>query len=102
MVLKKIDQDSLGLVPVIVQDADTKEVLMLGFANDEAIAQTKATGLATFWSRSRNEIWVKGATSGNYLHVLDIKSDCDDDSLLYLAKPDGPTCHRGTSSCFDS
>lgn len=98
--MKTLDEASLGLVPVIVQDVDTKDVLMLGFANDEAVKMTRETSLGTFWSRSRGEIWVKGATSGNYLHVQEIKADCDNDTLLYIVKPDGPTCHRGTRTCF--
>jgi phosphoribosyl-AMP cyclohydrolase len=100
--MKTLDQDSVGLVPVVVQDEATRQVLMLGFANYEAIEKTKETGLATFWSRSRNELWVKGATSGNFLHVTSIRADCDDDALLFLATPDGPTCHTGATSCFDA
>jgi phosphoribosyl-AMP cyclohydrolase / phosphoribosyl-ATP pyrophosphohydrolase len=90
-----------GLVPAIVQHASTREVLMLGYMNAESLAQTRATGLVTFYSRSRQTLWVKGETSGNLLHVIEIRSDCDDDALLVLATPDGPTCHRGTPSCFD-
>jgi phosphoribosyl-ATP pyrophosphohydrolase/phosphoribosyl-AMP cyclohydrolase len=99
--MKVLDTDSLGLVPVVVQDADSLQVLMVGFTNDEAIRITKEKGLATFWSRSRNELWTKGETSGNFLKIIDIKQDCDDDTLLYLVSPVGPTCHRGTTTCFD-
>jgi phosphoribosyl-AMP cyclohydrolase len=98
--LKALESDSLGLYPVVVQNILTKEVLMLGFANADALTKTAETGLATFWSRSRSEMWVKGATSGNYLHVEEILSDCDADAVLYLARPEGPTCHTGSTSCF--
>ena len=89
-----------GLVPAIVQDADTKTVLMLGYMNEEAYRKTKETGLVTFWSRSRKALWTKGETSGNCLHVVDIKSDCDHDALLVKARPDGPTCHTGADTCW--
>ena len=88
------------LIPVIIQDADTLEVLMLGFTNREAVELTLKTGTAWFWSRSRQELWNKGATSGNYLHVRKIMTDCDTDTLLYFCLPDGPTCHTGAYSCF--
>lgn len=87
-------------MPAIVQDADTKTVLMLGYMNEEAYRKTKETGLVTFWSRSRKTLWTKGETSGNYLHVVDIKSDCDHDALLVKARPDGPTCHTGADTCW--
>lgn len=89
-----------GLIPAIIQHNNTKEVLMLGYMNEEAFNQTVATGIVTFFSRSRNEIWVKGKTSGNYLRLCDWKLDCDQDSLLIQVIPDGPTCHTGTSSCW--
>lgn len=89
-----------GLIPAIIQNSKTKEVLMLGYMNEEAFNQTVATGIVTFFSRSRNEIWVKGKTSGNYLRLCDWKLDCDQDSLLMQVIPDGPTCHTGTSSCW--
>jgi phosphoribosyl-ATP pyrophosphohydrolase/phosphoribosyl-AMP cyclohydrolase len=89
-----------GLVPVVVQDSSTQQVLMLAYMNERAFELTQETKLATFYSRSRQEIWVKGATSGNYLHVVETYLDCDSDSLLILAKPDGPTCHTGSISCF--
>jgi phosphoribosyl-ATP pyrophosphohydrolase/phosphoribosyl-AMP cyclohydrolase len=92
--------DTNGLIPAIIQNSKTKEVLMLGYMNDAAFNQTIATGIVTFFSRSRNEIWVKGATSGNYLRLRDWKLDCDQDSLLIQVEPDGPTCHTGTSSCW--
>jgi len=91
-----------GLLPVIVQDSRTLKVLMLGYMNEEAFDKTIATGKVTFWSRSRNELWTKGETSGNFLNVVEMYSDCDDDTLLVKAIPIGPTCHRGTTSCFDT
>ncbi len=92
--------DTNGLIPAIIQNSKTKEVLMLGYMNEEAFNQTVATGNVTFFSRSRNEIWVKGETSGNFLRLKDWKLDCDQDSLLIQADPDGPTCHTGTTSCW--
>ena len=92
--------DTNGLIPAIIQNSKTKEVLMLGYMNEAAFNQTISTGIVTFFSRSRNEIWVKGETSGNYLRMNDWKLDCDQDSLLIQADPDGPTCHNGTSSCW--
>jgi phosphoribosyl-ATP pyrophosphohydrolase/phosphoribosyl-AMP cyclohydrolase len=89
-----------GLVPAIVQDAQTKTVLMLGYMNEESLKKTKETGLVTFYSRSRQELWTKGETSGNYLKLVSIQSDCDNDSLLVEAKPDGPACHLGTDTCW--
>ena len=91
-----------GLLPVIIQDDRTLKVLMLGYMNEEAFEKTSEAGLVTFWSRSRNELWTKGETSGNYLHVKSMYKDCDSDTLLIKAIPDGPTCHRGTTSCFDT
>ncbi len=89
-----------GLVPVIAQDAATGEVLMLAYANRQALALTLETGLAHFWSRSRRCLWCKGETSGNRLHVLEVRVDCDADTLLYRVRPDGPACHTGEKSCF--
>ena len=89
-----------GLVPAIIQDASTKKVLMLGYMNKEAYEKTVESGLVTFWSRSRQCLWTKGETSGNLLHVVDIKVDCDEDTLLIQAHPDGPTCHTGTDTCW--
>lgn len=88
------------LIPVIIQDVDSKEVLMLGFTNWEAVDLTLQTKTAWFWSRSRNKLWNKGESSGNFLHVVEMWTDCDTDTLLYLCKPDGPTCHTGNRSCF--
>ncbi len=89
-----------GLIPAIIQDYLTKEVLMLGYLNDEALELTKQTKKVTFFSRSRNTLWVKGETSGNYLNVVDWKLDCDQDTLLIRVIPDGPTCHTGTATCW--
>lgn len=99
--MMKIDFDKCGgLVPAIIQDATTKVVLMLGYMNEEALQKTQETGLVTFFSRSRGCLWTKGETSGNYLHLVDIKADCDNDTLLVQATPDGPTCHKGTDTCW--
>ena len=89
-----------GLVPAIIQDANTKNVLMLGYMNQEAFDKTMATGKVTFWSRSRNCLWTKGETSGNFLDLVSIKNDCDNDTLLVKAVPHGPTCHKGTDTCW--
>lgn len=89
-----------GLIPVCIQDGQTMEVLMIGFMNEEAVAITIETGKVTFWSRTKNRLWVKGESSGNYLELLDICLDCDNDSLLIFVRPIGPTCHMGNSSCF--
>ena len=89
-----------GLVPAIVQDAHTKNVLMLGYMNAESLQKTLNTGLVTFYSRSRQILWTKGETSGNFLHLVSLKSDCDNDTLLVQATPDGPVCHLGTDTCW--
>jgi len=89
-----------NLIPVIVQDIATLRVLMLGYMNAEALAQTCSTGKVTFFSRSKNRIWVKGETSKNYLHVHSLSADCDLDTLLIKAHPDGPTCHTGADTCW--
>ena len=91
-----------GLLPAIIQDADTLKVLMLGYMNEEAFNKTAETGLVTFFSRTRQCLWTKGETSGNYLHVVEMYADCDADTVLIKAHPDGPTCHRGTTACFDT
>ena len=91
-----------GLLPVIVQDDTTLKVLMLGYMNREAFEKTVAEGVITFWSRSRKCLWTKGETSGNFLHVVSMLPDCDADTLLVRARPDGPTCHRGTPACWDT
>ena len=97
----EIDFDKMnGLVPAIVQDAVTKNVLMLGFMNKEAYDKTVETKKVTFWSRSRNTLWTKGETSGNYLNLVSIENDCDKDTLLVKVHPDGPTCHTGTDTCW--
>ncbi len=97
----KIDFDKMGgLVPAIVQDAVTKNVLMLGFMNEEAYQKTQDTRHVTFWSRTRQTLWTKGETSGNFLNLVDMKIDCDNDTLLVKAHPDGPTCHTGTDTCW--
>lgn len=98
--IKKIKFDADGLVPVVVQDSDTGEVLMVAWANEEALRLTAERGEMVFWSRSRREIWHKGLTSGNRLKVLEIRSDCDGDTLLALVAPSGPACHTGERSCF--
>lgn len=92
--------DADGLIPAVVQDAETREVLVLAWMNRESLAQTYRTGRVTFWSRSRAEIWEKGATSGNVLHLDRIFKNCEANSLLVLARPTGPTCHTGNTSCF--
>jgi phosphoribosyl-ATP pyrophosphohydrolase/phosphoribosyl-AMP cyclohydrolase len=89
-----------GLVPAIIQDADTRQVLMLGFMNEEAYQKTQATGHVTFWSRTRNCLWTKGETSGHFLNLVDMKVDCDNDTLLVRVNPVGPTCHTGTDTCW--
>ena len=90
-----------GLVPVIVQDASTQRVLMLGFMNAVSLDLTRSTGKVTFYSRTRQSLWTKGETSGNFLHVEDIRPDCDSDTILIKARPSGPVCHKGTDTCFD-
>lgn len=90
-----------GLVPVIIQDAITNVVLMLGFMNKEALKKTRETRLVTFYSRTKQRLWTKGETSENYLHLAEIKLDCDNDTLLIKATPDGPVCHTGADTCFN-
>ena len=97
----KIDFEKMGgLVPAIIQDATTKNVLMLGFMNEEAYEKTLATKHVTFWSRTRNTLWTKGETSGHFLNLVDMKIDCDNDTLLVRVNPVGPTCHTGTDTCW--
>ena len=97
----EIDFDKMqGLVPAIIQDAETRQVLMLGYMNPQAYDLTVMTGKVTFWSRTRKTKWTKGETSGNYLHVVDIKNDCDNDTLLIRVNPVGPVCHTGTDTCW--
>lgn len=90
-----------GLVPAIIQDATTKNVLMLGYMNEEALKKTVETKLVTFFSRSKKRLWTKGEESGNVLNLVDIKLDCDNDTLLISANPKGPTCHKGSDTCWD-
>ena len=97
-----LSKNSDALLPVVVQDSATLKVLMVAYMNEEAFEKTKATKLATFYSRSRNALWVKGETSGNYIEVEAMSADCDNDTLLLMGKPHGPACHRGTKSCFDT
>lgn len=89
-----------GLIPTIIQDNQTQQVLMLGYMNEEAFQKTQKENVVTFFSRSENRLWSKGETSGNYLKVVSIKEDCDQDALLIKVIPNGPTCHNGTTSCF--
>ncbi len=97
----KIDFEKMGgLVPAIVQDAVTKNVLMLGFMNEEAYQKTQATKHVTFWSRTRQTLWTKGETSGNFLNLVSMQIDCDNDTLLVKVNPVGPTCHKGTDTCW--
>lgn len=92
--------DEKGLIPAIIQSVHTGEILMLGYMNKDALHLTLASGLVTFWSRSRKELWRKGSKSGNILHLVELVLDCDSDSLLIRADPAGPTCHTGAVSCF--
>ncbi|HEV7518535.1 MAG TPA: bifunctional phosphoribosyl-AMP cyclohydrolase/phosphoribosyl-ATP diphosphatase HisIE, partial [Thermoanaerobaculia bacterium] len=96
----RLTYDEKGLLPVVVQEVGSGAVLMLAFANREAVERTLATGQAHFWSRSRQALWRKGETSGNTLEVVSVTADCDGDALLVRARANGPTCHRGTRSCF--
>lgn len=101
--LAKLDWEKTGgLIPAIVQDAVSGRVLMLGYMNQETLSRTLETKKVTFFSRTKNRLWTKGETSGNFLHLVDIGTDCDNDTLLVLVKADGPTCHLGTTSCFGS
>jgi phosphoribosyl-AMP cyclohydrolase len=99
--LEKLDfKKGNGLIPVVVQDAKTKETLMLAYANKEAVELTLKTKKATYWSRSRNELWVKGETSGNTQKIISVSTDCDYDALLYAVEQTGNVCHTGAASCF--
>lgn len=89
-----------GLLPAVIQDAHTGRVLMLGYMNEESLRRTLADGRVVFFSRSRNQLWTKGETSGHFLDVVQVTADCDDDTILVLANPQGPTCHKGTPTCF--
>jgi|SRR5687768_18269848 len=98
--IKSLKFDALGLIPAIVQDAETHQVLMLAYMNVESLSLTLETGETHFWSRSRNELWHKGATSGNVQHVVEVSVDCDADTLLVRVHPAGPACHTGNQTCF--
>jgi len=98
--LAAVKYDAAGLVPAIVQDAMTGQVLMMAWMNEESLRQTLMQGETVFWSRSRQEFWHKGATSGNVQRVLELRVDCDGDTLLVLVEPAGPACHTGAVSCF--
>lgn len=100
-VADRLKRDPAGLVPAVVQDATSKAVLMVGWMNDQALHRTLTTGRATYWSRSRRALWVKGETSGNTQTVREVRLDCDADSLLVLVDQHGPACHTGAASCFD-
>jgi len=99
--LNEIKFDERGLIPAIVQNAETREVLMLAYMNEESLARTIETKQTWFWSRSRQELWHKGATSGNTQHVVSLSLDCDGDAIVVLVKPAGPACHTGAVSCFN-
>lgn len=99
--LEKLDfKKGNGLIPVVVQDAQTKETLMLAYANRQAVENTLNTGKATYWSRSRNELWIKGETSGHTQKIVSVTADCDFDALLYVVEQTGPACHTGEYTCF--
>ncbi len=100
MQISEIKFDSNGLVPAIVQDAETNEVLMLAYMNEESLRLTLEKGETVFWSRSRGELWHKGETSGNIQKVIEVRVDCDADTLLILVHPAGPACHTGNQTCF--
>ncbi|MGK0254944.1 MAG: phosphoribosyl-ATP pyrophosphohydrolase/phosphoribosyl-AMP cyclohydrolase [Mariniflexile sp.] len=100
--IMNIKYDAHGLVPAIIQDAITKNVLMLGYMNDEAYQKTIATKQVTFFSRSKQRLWTKGEESGNFLNLVEIKNDCDNDTLLIQVHPVGPTCHKGTDTCWNA
>ena len=98
--IESLKFDEQGLIPTVVQDAVTKQVLTLAYMNRESLKISMEKGLTCFWSRSRQELWLKGETSGNYQHIVSITADCDNDALVVLVEPDGPACHTGTTSCF--
>ena len=98
----RLKRNEQGLVPAIAQQHDTGEVLMLGWMDDEALHRTLTTGRATYWSRSRQEYWVKGETSGHHQRVVEVRLDCDGDTVLVKVDQEGPACHTGTRTCFDA
>ena len=99
-IINTLKFDASGLIPAVVQNIETDEVLMVAYMNADTIKQTMETGRATFWSRSRQEVWVKGDTSGNYMYVKEVRVDCDCDCLVLLVNPAGPACHTGNRTCF--
>lgn len=99
-IINTLKFDASGLIPAVVQNIETNEVLMVAYMNADTIKQTMETGRATFWSRSRQEVWVKGDTSGNYMYVKEVRVDCDCDCLVLLVNPAGPACHTGNRTCF--
>ena len=99
--INELKFDEKGLIPAVVVDAMTKKVLTVAYMNKESLAVSMEKGLTCFWSRSRNELWLKGETSGNYQHIVSITADCDKDALTVLVEKDGPACHKGTDSCFN-
>jgi phosphoribosyl-AMP cyclohydrolase len=101
-VAARLKRDASGLVTAVVQDVASRDVLMVGWMDDEALHRTLTEKRATFWSRSRQRYWTKGEESGNFLDVIEVRLDCDGDTLLVLANPAGPTCHTGTRTCFDA
>ncbi len=101
MNIEALKFDEKGLIPAIVQDARTGRVLTLAYMNKESLQISMEKGLTCFWSRSRQELWLKGETSGNYQHIVSITADCDGDALVVSVEPDGPACHKGTTSCFE-
>lgn len=100
-IAERLRRNDAGLVPAVVQQHDSREVLMLAWMNDEALQRTLATGRATYWSRSRQELWIKGETSGHRQWVREVRLDCDGDTLLVLVDQEGPACHTGARTCFD-
>ncbi len=100
--LQNLTFDSKGLIPAIIQNAETGRVIMFAWMNEESLRLSQKTGETVFYSRSRNELWHKGATSGNVQQIVSIEVDCDSDALLIQVKPSGPACHTGLESCFDS
>lgn len=99
--IDEIKLDPAGLIPVVVQDANSHKVLMLGYANRETLKESQELGKLVFFSRSRNQRWLKGETSGNYLNLVSLALDCDGDTVLAMVEPAGPTCHTGSESCFE-
>ena len=100
--ISKLKFDANGLIPAIVVDSISKRVLTLAYMNEESLKISMEKGLTCFWSRSRQELWLKGETSGNYQHIVSITADCDGDALVVVVEPDGPACHKGTFSCFEA